>query len=108
MTVLAGFVFSNFLRSSMTASLIVIKASQLLRKYFVNGLSPGLFSWGNTLSVMAIIFVLPFLRVRLKMVPSAGPINGNQYLTTTRSGASSRKRFPISSQFKGFIELIDG
>src|SRR6266700_1071028 len=108
MTVLAGFVFSNFRRSCMTASLMVIKASQLLRKYFVKGLSPGLFSWCSTLSVIAIIFVLPFLRILLKIVPSAGPINGNQYLTTTRSGISSFRRLPITSQLSGFTELIEG
>ncbi len=53
---LAGLVFSNFLRSFITESLIVTKASQLSRKYFVNDLSPGLFSCGNILSVMAMIF----------------------------------------------------
>jgi hypothetical protein len=57
---------------------------------------------------MATIFVLPFLRILLRIVPSAGPINGNQYLTTIRSGFSFFKRLPITSQFRGFTELIDG
>src|SRR5215204_7528324 len=105
-TCLAGFDFSNFCRSSMTFSLIVMKASQLFRKYLVKGTSPALFSCGKILSVIAMIFVCLFFFAFRSMVPRAGPKNGSQYLTTIMSGRNFFSSFPTFIQLRGLIELI--
>src|SRR5664279_524625 len=106
MACLAGLFFSNSLRSFITASLIVTNASQGFRKYLVKALSPGRFSCGNTLSVIATTLVLPFFFALLKMVPRAGPMNGSQYRTTISSGISFFSLLPMRSQLNGLMELI--
>ena len=42
----------------------------------------------------------------LAIVPKQGDMKGNQYLMMTRSGFILLIRFPVSTQFKGLIELI--
>ena len=61
---------------------------------------------GITLSVMATIRLYRFRRTRRRIVPNAGPINGNQKRTTTRSGLSLRNRLPVRIQLKGLMELM--
>src|SRR5258705_11738959 len=77
-------------------------------KYFVKDLLPNLFLWGLILSAMQIIFVCLFFLTLLKMVPNAGPMNGNQNRTTMMSGFSFFKRLPIFIQLNGLMELITG
>src|SRR5512138_3669778 len=101
-----GLLGSNWRRSCITFSLMVIKASQVFKKYLVNALSPGLCSCGITLSAMQTIFVCRFFLTLLKIVPSAGPINGNQNLTTIISGFLYRNQFPTLIQLIGLTEMI--
>src|SRR5688500_10675886 len=78
----------------------------LFIKYLVNALSPGRFSCGLILSAMQIILVCLFFLTFLKIVPSAGPMKGNQYRTTIISGFNFRSLLPTLNQLSGLTELI--
>ncbi len=102
----AAFVFVKVLRSCNTAALMVIKLSTAPIKYFVKGLSPGLFSCGITLSAMHTTLEYLFFFAIRSMVPRHGPIKGNQYRTTSKSAFSFFSMRPTLIQLSGLTELM--
>src|SRR5687768_5639001 len=85
---------------------MVIKASTGFTKYFVNTVSPNLFSCGNILSAIQTTMLCLLDFALRKIVPRHAPMKGSQYLTTIISGLYFFNSFPIFIQLRGSMELM--